>query len=173
MNSEFWWKTANISELRFIWITNVRVLACRRNNLRSLIDKAIEWSVQSDSEVCRARAATVGTGLTNYITNSVIAFSGLQLYSSLHEVHSVCPKLGPFFSRSWTTCLSFLNCRSSYTTLLRDTDSNKTSYCVSLRSYELFSSHMSNQDAKSLHFPNSPLHSHTFYDCGMAMWKWE
>jgi len=73
-------------------------LAYGRNNLIALTHKAIEWGVQSDSEVCRARAATVRTGLTNYITNSVIAFSGLQLYSSLRVVHSVCPKLGPFCS---------------------------------------------------------------------------
>lgn len=97
------------------WIMHVRVLAYRRNNLRALTHKAIERGVQSDSEVCRARAATVGTGLTNYITNSVIAFSGLQLYSSLRAVHSVCPKLGPFFSSSWTTCLFFLNHLSNYT----------------------------------------------------------
>lgn len=79
---------------------HVRVLAYRGNNLRALTHKAIAWGVQSDSEVYSARAATAGTGLTNYITNSVIAFSGLQLYSSLRVVHSVCPKLGPFFSSS-------------------------------------------------------------------------
>jgi hypothetical protein len=82
------------------WTMHVRVLAYRRNNLRVLTHKALEWGVQSDSEVCRARVATVGTGLTNYITNSVIAFSGLQLYSSLRAVHSMCPKLDPFFSSS-------------------------------------------------------------------------
>jgi hypothetical protein len=101
--------------------------------------------VQSDSEVCSPRAATVRSGLSNYITNSVIAFSGLQLYSSLHVVHSVCPKLGPFFSSSWTTCLFFLNYRSSYTTLLWETDLNKAYFCIFLRSYELFWSQMRNQ----------------------------
>jgi len=152
------------------WIMHVRVLAYRRNNLRALTHKAIECGMQSDSEVCCTRASTVGTGLTNYITNSVIAFSGLQLYSSLRVVHSVCPKLGPFFSSSWTTCLSFLNYLSSYTTLLRDTDFNKVSDCVFLRSWELFWIHMSNQkDAKSLHFPNSSLRSQMFDDCGMTM----
>ena len=70
------------------------------NNPRAIIHKAIERGVQTDSEVYRTRAATAGTRLTNYITNSVIAFSGLQLYSSLRVVHSVCPKVGPFFSSS-------------------------------------------------------------------------
>jgi hypothetical protein len=87
---------------------HVRGLAYKRNYLSSLTHKTIEWGMQSYYEVCRARAAAVRTGLTNYITNSVIAFSGLQLYSSLRAVHSVCPKLGPFFSSSWTTDLAML-----------------------------------------------------------------
>lgn len=167
-------QNSNCCRVTVYWIMRVRVLAYRRNNLKALTHKAIEWGVQSDSEVYRARAATVGTGLTNYITNSVIAFSGLQLYSSLRVVHSMCPKLGPFFSSSWTTCLSFLKYRSSFTTLLRDTDFSTVSYSVSLRFYEIFLSQMSDQkDAQSLHLPNSPLHSRMFYDCRMAMWKWD